>query len=76
VTPRHLVEGLLEGLPPAGVVVVESFGGPPPLELFPQEAETVAEAPEARQREFAGVRWCARTALTRLGACTVPKLDV
>jgi 4'-phosphopantetheinyl transferase EntD len=67
-----LPSGLLDGLLPAGVVVVESFADPPPVDLFPQEAAAMAEASEARRREFAGVRWCARTALARLGCAPGP----
>jgi 4'-phosphopantetheinyl transferase EntD len=64
--------GLLVGLIPANVVVVEMFADPSSVALYPQEAEVVAHAVEKRRREFATVRLCARTALTRIGATPEP----
>lgn len=40
--------------------------------LFPEEAAVVARAVPKRQREFAGVRACARGALGRLGIAPAP----
>ncbi|GGS54915.1 4'-phosphopantetheinyl transferase [Streptomyces cinerochromogenes] len=64
--------GLLEGLLPKGVAVAELFGSVEGVELFPQEAEAVADAVEKRRREFATVRLCARRALARLGVAPRP----
>jgi 4'-phosphopantetheinyl transferase EntD len=58
--------GLLAGLLPAGVAVVESFGDMPEADLLPEEAAAVAGAGERRRREFAAVRGCARAALAAL----------
>ncbi len=66
--------GLLEGLLPAEVAVVETFGDPPSVELFPLEADVVANAVDSRRREFATVRWCARAALAQLGVAPEPIL--
>lgn len=68
--------GLLAGLLPADVVVVELFADPPSVDLFPQEAEIVAQAVDKRRREFATVRLCARTALARLGHAPGPILPM
>ncbi|MGW0791220.1 4'-phosphopantetheinyl transferase family protein [Streptomyces sp. NPDC002911] len=56
------------------VLISELFTDPPDVALFPQEAEVVAGAVESRQREFATVRRCARTALARLGVAPGPIL--
>lgn len=66
------VGGLLEGLLPEAVTVVELFADPPHVALFPQEAEIAALAGAKRRREFTTVRWCAHTALTRLGVVPGP----
>ncbi|MCM2426998.1 4'-phosphopantetheinyl transferase family protein [Streptomyces sp. RKAG337] len=65
---------MLEGLLPVRVAVAEVFGDPPHTELFPEEHAVVAGALDARRREFAGVRRCARTAMARLGMPPVPIL--
>lgn len=59
--------GVLAGLVPEGVVVVDAdpSGDPPPL--HPDEAELVAKAVEKRRRELAWGRRCARDALRGLG---------
>ncbi len=62
--------GLLEGLLPAEVAVVETFCDPLSVELFALEADVVANAVESRRREFASVRWRARAALAQLGRVT------
>lgn len=66
--------GLLTRLLPDDVMVSELFTDPPDVVLFPQEAEVVAGAVEARRREFATVRRCARIALARLGVAPGPIL--
>ncbi|GAB1640640.1 4'-phosphopantetheinyl transferase family protein [Krasilnikovia sp. MM14-A1259] len=43
-------------------------------DLFPQEEAAVANAVAKRRTEFAAVRWCARTALARLGVPPAPIL--
>jgi 4'-phosphopantetheinyl transferase EntD len=67
---------LLEGLLPADVVVVELFVDPPSVDLFPQEAEFVAQAVDKRRREFATVRLCARAAGAQLGIAPQPIVPV
>ncbi|MFD9789955.1 4'-phosphopantetheinyl transferase [Streptomyces sp. NPDC059070] len=67
---------MLAGLLPPDVVVAELFADPPTVDLFPQEAEIVAQAVEKRRREFATVRLCARTALGRLGHAPGPIVPV
>lgn len=66
--------GLLTALLPKDVAVSELFADPPDVALFPQEAEVVAGAVDARRREFATVRRCARTALARIGVAPGPIL--
>ncbi|MFJ5927431.1 4'-phosphopantetheinyl transferase [Kitasatospora sp. NPDC092948] len=67
---------MIERILPPGVVGVEYYGDPPGAEeeLASEEAAAVRHAVEARRREFASVRWCARRALERLGAspCGIP----
>ncbi|MCP3822750.1 4'-phosphopantetheinyl transferase superfamily protein [Streptomyces sp. A3M-1-3] len=66
---------MIEELLPVSVSVAESFGDPDvPPPLFPAEAELVAGAVDKRRREFATVRACAREAMGRLGAASVPLL--
>nr|WP_308119184.1 4'-phosphopantetheinyl transferase superfamily protein [Streptomyces sp. JJ38] len=48
--------------------------GDPASALFPEEAAAVAGAVRKRQEEFATVRFCARTALARLGHAPAPLL--
>ncbi|GAA3475626.1 4'-phosphopantetheinyl transferase family protein [Streptomyces yanii] len=59
---------------PAAVVHAELFHDPSDQRLFPGEEALVANAVEARRREFTSVRACARTALVRLGHPPVPIL--
>src|SRR5215831_15185692 len=47
-----------------------STESPPPL--FPEEEASIARAVPRRQLEFALGRWCARTALARLGKSNCP----
>ena len=46
----------------------------PAAALFPEEAALLRGATEARRREFATARHCARTALARLGIAAAPIL--
>ncbi|MFE0649501.1 4'-phosphopantetheinyl transferase [Streptomyces sp. NPDC059534] len=59
---------MIEELLPAAVASAESFGPPDaaPGELYPEERALVAGAVDARRREFAAGRACARRALARL----------
>ena len=59
---------------PAEVESEECFGETPGGALFPQEEKNIACAVEARQREYAAVRNCARACLGRLGYPPVPIL--
>jgi len=59
---------------PAEVESEECFGETPGGALFPQEEKNIACAVEARQREYAAVRSCARACLERLGYPPVPIL--
>jgi 4'-phosphopantetheinyl transferase EntD len=60
---------------PAGVQSEERFGEPPPGGvLFPEEGTIIAHAVDARRREYAAVRSCARACLGRLGYPPVPIL--
>jgi 4'-phosphopantetheinyl transferase EntD len=69
-------EPLLGSALPAGVVIAELFDDPPDVELYPEEAALVEHALDRRQREFATVRLCARTALRRLGVPPAPIVPV
>ncbi|MFB6905884.1 4'-phosphopantetheinyl transferase [Streptomyces bacillaris] len=66
--------GLLVGLQPPVAELSELFADPPSVRLYPEEAELIGNAVEQRRREFATVRWCARTALARLGVARGPIL--
>jgi 4'-phosphopantetheinyl transferase EntD len=59
---------------PADVESEERFGEAPGGILFPEEEMIIAHAVEARRREFATVRVCARACLARLGYAQVPIL--
>lgn len=65
---------MIEKLLPPSVVGVERFGDVPNPYLYPQEERVVAGAIPRRRREYAAVRWCARTALARLGVAGGPIL--
>ena len=65
---------MLESILPAGIESEERFGEPPDEVLFPEEQAIVAHAVQARQREYAAVRSCARACLGRLGYPPVPIL--
>jgi 4'-phosphopantetheinyl transferase EntD len=63
---------MLQMILPAGVESQECFGEPPDDHLFPEEEQVIAQAVEARRREYATVRSCARACLSRLGYPPVP----
>ena len=65
---------MLELILPAGVESEECFGEPPDDQLFPEEEKIIAHAVQARRREFAAVRSCARDCLQRLGYAPAPIL--
>jgi 4'-phosphopantetheinyl transferase EntD len=58
----------------APVVAVEAFTDPPEATLFPAERVVIARAVDQRRREFTTVRWCARSAMARLGLPAAPVL--
>ncbi len=68
-----MTEILRAVLPPA-VTWVETREDRGVDELFPEEAAVVAQAVVKRRNEFATARWCARTALARLGVPAAPIL--
>ena len=59
---------------PAGVESEERFGKLLGGVLFPEEEKVIAHAVQARRREYAAVRSCARACLERLGYPPVPIL--
>jgi 4'-phosphopantetheinyl transferase EntD len=59
---------------PTEVEYEECFGEAPGGVLFPEEEKIIAHAVEARRREYAAVRSCARACLERLGYARVPIL--
>jgi 4'-phosphopantetheinyl transferase EntD len=63
---------LISSVLPGAAVGVVAYGDVPFAQLFPEEEAAVAQAAEARRREFATTRACARTALHRLGFPAVP----
>src|SRR6202047_4688051 len=63
---------MIEKLLPHGVAVVEAFEDVPRELSFPGEESLVANAVEARRREFITARRCAREALAKLGYAPVP----
>jgi 4'-phosphopantetheinyl transferase EntD len=65
---------MIERILPRPVIAAEAFSEDPAATLFPEERAIVAKAVEARQREFATARACARTALAKLGLPPVPVL--
>ena len=60
---------MLELILPAGVESEERFGEAPGGVLFPEEEQIIAHAVEARRREYATVRSCARACLEPAGIC-------
>lgn len=63
---------LLAPMLPPPVVVEELREHPAELDLFPGEEAIICNAVDKRQREFAAVRRCARTAVARLGRSPAP----
>ncbi|WBB80365.1 4'-phosphopantetheinyl transferase superfamily protein [Micromonospora sp. WMMD882] len=60
---------------PARAVAVETFGDPPErIALFPEEEAVLGGSVAKRRDEFTAARWCARTALRRLGRPAAPIL--
>jgi 4'-phosphopantetheinyl transferase EntD len=57
---------------PPAVRVAETNADVPGVALFPEEAAAIASSVGKRRREFATVRWCARTALAELGVRPAP----
>jgi 4'-phosphopantetheinyl transferase EntD len=64
---------MIETLVPASASA-EMFADAPESAMYPVEAAAVAGAVVERRREFATVRYCARTALRRLGVPAAPIL--
>jgi 4'-phosphopantetheinyl transferase EntD len=65
---------MLELILPAGVDSEERFGEATSEILLPEEVKIIAHAVDARRREYATVRSCARACLGRLGYEPVPIL--
>jgi enterobactin synthetase component D / holo-[acyl-carrier protein] synthase len=65
---------MIERILPSRVAAAESFGDDPAAVLFPEEYAVIERASEARQREFATARSCARAALAQLGLPAVAVL--
>ncbi len=65
---------MIEEILPSAVACAEVFTDPPGATLFPQEEPIVAQAVEKRRREFTAGRYCARTALGKLGIAPAPIL--
>lgn len=72
VLARH---GLIANLVPTEVASCEKHDDDGPDRVFPEEAALIARAADARRREFAGGRSCARAALHRLGLPPSPILQ-
>jgi len=58
---------MIERIVAPTVATAEQFGAPTEARLFAEEQLRIATAVDNRRREFAGVRWCARQAMTQLG---------
>ncbi|MGY1524145.1 hypothetical protein ACW69C_10315 [Streptomyces sp. MN3] len=67
-----MVADLITGLVPTGVRTTEVFGDVADVSLFPEAETAIASALDARRREFATGRHCARAALSALGRPAVP----
>jgi 4'-phosphopantetheinyl transferase EntD len=65
---------MIERLLPSAVSCEAVRHGGPATNLFPEEAALLQGATEARRREFATARHCARVALARLGIAAAPIL--
>lgn len=65
---------MIDEIVPSVVSAVETFGDPACAFLYPEEEAFLARAVEKRRREFTTGRWCARSALSRLGMPASPIL--
>jgi 4'-phosphopantetheinyl transferase EntD len=63
---------VIADLLPAAVAVAETYGDDESAPLYPEEQALMADAVEARRREFATVRACARRAMADLGHAPRP----
>lgn len=63
---------MLAKLLPSDVATAEARHDPVGTMLYAQEEEQIRFSVEARRREFATVRWCARRAMTQLGLPPAP----
>jgi enterobactin synthetase component D / holo-[acyl-carrier protein] synthase len=63
---------VIQRICPPAVRVVETNADVPGVVLFPEEVAAIASSVDKRRREFATVRWCARTALAELGVRPAP----
>ena len=68
------VRAMLRMILPADAESEECFGGASGGLLFPEEERIIADAVEARRREYAAVRSCARACLERLSYAPVPMM--
>jgi len=66
------MRSLIQRICPPAVRVVETKVDVPGVVLFPEEVAAIASSVDKRRREFATVRWCARTALAELGVRPAP----
>ncbi|MEU7006235.1 4'-phosphopantetheinyl transferase superfamily protein [Streptomyces sp. NPDC046332] len=66
---------MIESLLPPPLAVADTRHDRPDSVLYPAEAQRVAGAVDARRREFATVRFCARQALGELGVSPAPILN-
>jgi 4'-phosphopantetheinyl transferase EntD len=66
---------VIDQLVPDGIATAEEFDDRLDAVLFPEEAALIRNAVEARRREFATGRLCARRALSRLGVPASPLLS-
>ncbi|MEW9528047.1 4'-phosphopantetheinyl transferase [Microbispora sp. NPDC049125] len=58
---------MIERILPSWAACAEEFGDVPVETLFPEEMPFIAKSADVRRRTFATGRYCARTALGRLG---------
>ncbi|MER5889027.1 4'-phosphopantetheinyl transferase superfamily protein [Streptomyces sp. NPDC001941] len=63
---------MIAALLPPSVAVEEAYGDEGAAHLYPEERALVADAVDARRREFATARACARRAMARLGHAPLP----
>jgi 4'-phosphopantetheinyl transferase EntD len=65
---------VITDLLPSPIAAVDRFDDPEGVELFPEELALLEKSVEKRRKEFTTGRFCARTALARLGFPPVPVL--